>query len=51
MRLSLRLPLLLALGLVRPAVAAAPSLVLGATDGYLRDGKISGNVHLPLRRP
>ena len=28
-----------------------PIALFGATDGYLRDGKISSNVHLPLRRP
>ena len=36
----------------RPALLiedGEPIALFGATDGYLRDGKISGNVHLPLR--
>jgi hypothetical protein len=38
----------------RPALLledGEPIALFGATDGYLRDGKISTNVHLPLRRP
>ncbi|MBI5692101.1 MAG: glycoside hydrolase family protein [Verrucomicrobia bacterium] len=38
----------------RPALLledGEPIALFGATDGYLREGKISSNVHLPLRRP